>query len=49
VDGRGNAYVGNIGFDFPDGEFVPGTLALVTPEARSGGWRMASRSPTASS
>ena len=32
VDGRGNAYVGNIGFDFPDGEFVPGTLALVTPE-----------------
>ena len=32
VDGRGNAYVNNIGFDFPDGEFVPGILALVTPE-----------------
>src|SRR5829696_5450046 len=32
VDGRGNAYVGNIGFDFPGGEFAPGTLALVTPE-----------------
>jgi sugar lactone lactonase YvrE len=32
VDGRGNAYVNNIGFDFPGGEFAPGTLALVTPE-----------------
>ena len=32
VDGRGNAYVGNIGFDFPEGEFAPGILALVTPE-----------------
>ncbi|HEV2093790.1 MAG TPA: SMP-30/gluconolactonase/LRE family protein, partial [Rubrobacter sp.] len=32
VDGRGNAYVGNIGFDFPDGEFAPGTLALVAPD-----------------
>jgi sugar lactone lactonase YvrE len=32
VDGRGNAYVGNIGFDFPDGEFAPGNLALVTPD-----------------
>lgn len=32
VDGRGNAYVGNIGFDFPEGEFAPGTLALVAPE-----------------
>jgi sugar lactone lactonase YvrE len=31
VDGRGNAYVGSIGFDFPVGEFAPGTLALVTP------------------
>jgi sugar lactone lactonase YvrE len=30
VDGRGNAYVGNIGFDFPGGEFAPGILALVT-------------------
>jgi sugar lactone lactonase YvrE len=32
VDGRGNAYVNNIGFDFPGDEFVPGILALVTPE-----------------
>jgi sugar lactone lactonase YvrE len=32
VDGRGNAYIGNIGFDFPEGEFSPGTLALVTPD-----------------
>lgn len=32
VDGRGNAYVNNIGFDFPDGEFAPGIVVLVTPE-----------------
>jgi sugar lactone lactonase YvrE len=32
VDGRGNAYLNNIGFDFPGGEFVPGILALVTPD-----------------
>jgi sugar lactone lactonase YvrE len=32
VDGRGNAYVNNIGFDFPDGAFAPGTVALVTPD-----------------
>jgi sugar lactone lactonase YvrE len=32
VDGRGNVYVGNIGFDFPEGEFAPGILALVTPD-----------------
>jgi sugar lactone lactonase YvrE len=31
VDGRGNAYVGNIGFDFPGGEFAPGILTLVSP------------------
>jgi sugar lactone lactonase YvrE len=31
VDGRGNAYVNNIGFDFP-GEFAPGILALVAPD-----------------
>src|SRR6266540_3420967 len=30
VDGRGNAYVGNLGFDFPAGQFAPGILALVT-------------------
>ena len=32
VDGRGNAYVNNIGFDFPGGEFAPGIVALVTPD-----------------
>ncbi|HEX8051367.1 MAG TPA: SMP-30/gluconolactonase/LRE family protein [Thermoleophilaceae bacterium] len=32
VDGRGNAYVGNTGFDFPEGEFAPGMLALVRPD-----------------
>ena len=31
VDGRGNAYIGNIGFDFGRGEPGAGTLALVTP------------------
>ena len=32
VDGRGNAYVNNTGFDFPDGEFAPGVVALVSPD-----------------
>jgi len=32
VDGRGNAYVGNVGFAFPADEFAPGILALVTPD-----------------
>src|SRR2546421_11388655 len=32
VDGRGNAYVNNIGFDFPGGEFAPGIVALVSPD-----------------
>jgi sugar lactone lactonase YvrE len=32
VDGRGNAYVNNIGFRFPGGEFAPGLLAVVTPD-----------------
>jgi sugar lactone lactonase YvrE len=32
VDGRGNAYVNNIGFDFPGGDFAAGTIALVTPD-----------------
>ena len=31
VDGRGNAYANNIGFDFPGGEFAPGTVAVLTP------------------
>ena len=33
VDGRGNLYVGNLGFNFPDdAPFAPGTLVLVTPD-----------------
>jgi sugar lactone lactonase YvrE len=32
VDGRGNTYVNNTGFDFPGGEFAPGMIALVTPD-----------------
>jgi sugar lactone lactonase YvrE len=32
VDGRGNAYLNNIGFDFPGGEFTTGIIALVTPD-----------------
>ncbi len=32
VDGRGNAYIGNIGFEFGVGEPAPGTLVLVTPD-----------------
>jgi sugar lactone lactonase YvrE len=32
VDGRGNAYIGATGFDFPGGAFAPGILALVTPD-----------------
>jgi sugar lactone lactonase YvrE len=31
VDGRGNAYVNNIGFDFP-GEFAPGIVALINSD-----------------
>jgi sugar lactone lactonase YvrE len=31
MDGRGNAYINNIGFDFPGGEFATGIIALVTP------------------
>jgi sugar lactone lactonase YvrE len=30
VDLRGNVYVGNLGFDFPGGEFAPGSIGLVT-------------------
>jgi sugar lactone lactonase YvrE len=31
-DGRGHAYVNNIGFAFPGGEFAPGVVAVVPPE-----------------
>jgi sugar lactone lactonase YvrE len=37
VDRRGNAYVNNTGFDFPGGEFAPGTLALVSPDGSARG------------
>lgn len=32
VDGRGNAYINNQGFEFPGGEFAPGTIAVLTPD-----------------
>jgi sugar lactone lactonase YvrE len=32
VDGRGNAYVSNVGFDFPGGEYAAGIVALVTTD-----------------
>jgi sugar lactone lactonase YvrE len=32
IDGRGNAYINNQGFDFPGGEFAPGIIALLTPD-----------------
>jgi sugar lactone lactonase YvrE len=35
VDGRGNVYVNNIGFEFPEGEFAPGLVALVTPDGQA--------------
>jgi sugar lactone lactonase YvrE len=32
VDGRGNAYLNNIGFDFPEGAFAPGIVVLAAPD-----------------
>jgi sugar lactone lactonase YvrE len=32
VDGRGNAYVNNTGFNFGVDEFAPGIVALITPD-----------------
>ena len=32
IDGRGNTYINNQGFDFPGGEFAPGTIVLLTPD-----------------
>jgi sugar lactone lactonase YvrE len=32
VDGRGNAYVNNIGFQFPGGQPAPGMILLATPD-----------------
>lgn len=34
ADGRGNAYVNNIGFDFPGGQPTAGSIALATPDGR---------------
>jgi len=35
VDSHGNAYVGNLGFEFPGGEFAPGTLVVVRPDGNA--------------
>jgi sugar lactone lactonase YvrE len=35
VDGRGNAYIGNLDFNFPGGDFASGILALVTPDGKA--------------
>jgi sugar lactone lactonase YvrE len=32
MDGRGNAYISNVGFDFPGGAFAAGIVALVTTD-----------------
>ena len=32
VDGRGNIYLNNSGFEFPGGEFAPGFIVLVRPD-----------------
>lgn len=32
LDGRGNIYLNNTGFDFPGGEFAPGSIAVITPD-----------------
>jgi sugar lactone lactonase YvrE len=40
VDGRGNAYINNQGFEFPGGEFAPGTIALLTPDGSARHWGM---------
>jgi sugar lactone lactonase YvrE len=35
VDGRGNVYVNNIGFDFPGGEPAAGMIVVVTPDGQA--------------
>ncbi len=32
IDGRGNTYINNLGFQFPGGKFAPGTIALLKPD-----------------
>lgn len=39
LDGRGNAYINEAGFDFPGGEFAPGTIAVLTPDGSA--WQVA--------
>ena len=46
VDGRGNIYVNNIGFDFPGGEFAPGWSPWSHPTVRCGRSPTGSPSPT---
>jgi sugar lactone lactonase YvrE len=47
VDECGNAYVNNLGFDFPFGEFAPGSLAVVAPDGDARPWPMVWPSRTA--
>jgi sugar lactone lactonase YvrE len=49
VDGRGNAYVNNIGFDFPGASTHPESSPWSHPTAPPGWWQTTSRSPTACS
>ena len=35
VDGRGHIYLNNQGFEFPGGDFAPGTIALLTPDGEA--------------
>ena len=35
TDSRGNAFVNNIGYDFPGGAPAPGLIAVVTPEGKA--------------
>jgi sugar lactone lactonase YvrE len=49
VDGRGNAYVGNLGFEFQEDEFAPESSRWSPLMAWLGRQRMDSLSPMASS
>jgi sugar lactone lactonase YvrE len=40
ADDRGRAYVNSIGFEFPEGEFRPGLVALVDPGCADGAVRV---------
>src|SRR5262249_8006581 len=35
VDQRGFAYVNNAGFEFPGGEFAPGSIVVLTPDGQA--------------